>query len=330
MASFNQPNGIATDGSNLYVADTANNRIRKVVIATGEVTTLAGWETEGSQDGSGTEALFSQPFGIAVDGRNLYVADSGNNLIRKIVIATREVTTLAGSGEPGAIDATATGALFKGPMGIATDGSNLYVADYYNNKVRKIVIASGKVTTLAGSGSEGAADGTGTAASFNHPIGITTDGENLYVTDYANHKIRKIVIASGVVTTLAGSGTAGSADGTGTAASFNNPGHLAADATNLYVADTYNQKIRKVVIATGEVSTLAGSGTAGGIDALGKVARFNGPFGIATDGSNLYVSDTESNTIRKIVVATGMVSTLAGKSAYVEHEAEAVSKSEPQ
>lgn len=306
---LNQPNGLATDGNNLYVADTANNKIRKVAIATGDVTALAGGGTEGLADGGKTAALFSQPFGVAVDGANLYVADSGNNLIRKVVIATGEVSTLAGLADGGDADGKGTMASFKGPMGVAADGPNLFVADYYNNKIRKIVIASGEVTTLAGSGKEGAVDGIGAAALFNHPIGVTTDGSNLYVSDYSNHKIRKIVIATGEVTTLAGSGSSGAADGVGSAASFNNPGHLVADGNSLYVADTYNQKIRKIVIATGEVTTLAGMGVA----AAAQTEKFDSPFGMATVGGNLYVSDTESNTIRKVAISTGQVTTLQAK-----------------
>ena len=120
------------------------------------------------------------------------------------------------------------------------------MADQLNHKIRKIVIASGAVTTLAGSGTAGAIDGTGTTASFYNPFGLTTDGTNLYVADTYNHKIRKIVIASGVVTTLAGTGTIGAIDGTGTATTFNYPFGITSDGTSLYVADQSNHKIRKI------------------------------------------------------------------------------------
>ena len=156
------------------------------------VTTLAG-SSNGYLDGTGTSASFSYPQGITIDGTNLYVGDAGNHLIRKIVISTGAVTTLAGTGSSGSTDnTTGTSASFSGPIGITTDGTNLYVADYYNHLIRKIVISTGVVTTVAGTGSSGSANGTGTSASFNLPRGITTDGTNLYVAEYGNHLIRKI------------------------------------------------------------------------------------------------------------------------------------------
>ncbi len=212
------------------------------------------------------------------------------------------VTTLAGSGSAGASDGTGTAATFYWPVGVATDGTNLYVSDWGNNLIRKIVIATGVVTTLAGTNTSGSADGTGTAASFNTPFGITTDGTNLYVADQANCLIRKIVIATGVVTTLAGTTAGGSADGTGTAASFDGPSGVATDGTNLYVADTGNNLIRKIVIATGVVTTLAGS-TSGSVDGTGTVAKFHSPYGLTISSlgrSRLFVADSGNNTIRMI------------------------------
>jgi len=299
-ASFNHPGGIATDGTNLYVADSYNSEIRKIVIATKEVTTFAGSTTVGQADGIGSAASFNNPYGITTDGTNLFVTDISNNEIRKIVIATREVTTLAGSTTTGSSDGTGPAASFYHPYGIATDGTNLFVADYANNEIRKVVIATGVVTTLAGSTTAGFADGTGSAASFNCPIGITTDGTNLYVTDYANNEIRKVVIASGAVTTFAGSTTAGCADGTGTAATFNRPYGITTDGANLYVVDSYNHEIRKILIATGVVTTLAGSLTIGHADGPALLATFWYPSGIATDGTNLYIGEPENNEVRKI------------------------------
>jgi DNA-binding beta-propeller fold protein YncE len=301
-ACFDSPQGIASDGTNLYVVDTDNNEIRKIVIATGVVTTFAGSLTAGYADGTGIAARFNYPQGITIDpnGKNLYVADSGNDEIRKIVIATGVVTTLAGSPAYGSADGTGIAASFCYPEGITTDGTNLYVADTDNHSIRKIVIATGVVTTLAGSVTSGHADGTGSAASFYYPQGITTDGTNLYVADEDNHSIRKIVIATGVVTTLAGSTTSGHADGTGIAAGFCYPQGITTDGTNLYVADTYNHGIRKIVIATGVVTTLAGSTTGGHADGTGSAASFYYPEGITTDGTSLYVSDTSNNKIRVI------------------------------
>ena len=212
------------------------------------VTTLAGTGSPGSANGTGTFASFYYPSGITTDGTNLYVVDSGNHLIRKIVISTGAVTTVAGTGSSGSANGTGTSASFNNPYGITTDETNLYVADFYNNLIRKIVISTGVVTTVAGTGSSGSANGTGTSASFYYPRGITRDGTNLYVADYNNHLIRKIVISTGVVTTLAGTGSSGSANGTGTSASFYSPEAITRDGTNLYVADTNNHLIRKIVI----------------------------------------------------------------------------------
>ena len=244
-ASFKHPTDITSDGTNLYVVDSASSTIRKIVIATGVVSTFAGSGMAGSANGTGTAASFSHPYRITYSGGNLYVSDMGNRTIRKIVIATRVVSTLAGSGRMGAVDATGTAASFNSTEGITTDGTNLYVVDAANNKIRKIVIATGVVSTFAGSGASTSADGTGTAASFFWLLGITADSGNLYVTD--GNTIRKIVIATRVVTTMAGSAsTRGTADGSGTSATFNFPAGITTDGHSLYVADTNNGTIRKI------------------------------------------------------------------------------------
>jgi len=210
------------------------------------VTTVAGTGSSGSANGTGTSASFNYPRGITTDGTNLYVADNSNHLIRKIVISTGVVTTVAGTGSSGSANGTGTSASFNAPEGITTDETILYVADTSNNLIRQIVISTGVVTTVAGTGSTGSANGTGTSASFNIPQGITTDGTNLYVTENNNHSIRQIVISTGVVTTVAGTGSSGSANGTGTSASFNNPHGITTDGTNLYVAEMSNHLIRKI------------------------------------------------------------------------------------
>jgi hypothetical protein len=213
-ARFSIPLGVALDGAgNLFVGDFINHTIRKVVIATRIVTTLAGTpRIPGMRNGTGSDARFNYPAGLAVDGTgNLFVADSDNYAIRKVVIATGEVTTLAGSGASGSADGTGTAAQFGSLGGLAFDGAgNLFVGDLDNNKIRKVVIATRTVTTFAGSGAPGSADGSGTAAQFYYPFGIASDGaSNLYVADYWNHTIRKIVIATAAVSTVVG--TAGRA-----------------------------------------------------------------------------------------------------------------------
>ena len=316
-ARFRYPQGLTTDGTNLYVADTNNHTIRQIVIATGVVTTLAGTAGAfgGSTDGTGAEARFYYPGALTTDGTNLYVADTNNHTIRQIVIATGVVTTLAGRAGASGANGTSAEARFYYPQGLTTDGTNLYVADTRNNTISRIVIATGVVTTLAGTAGVvvGSTNGIGAAARFNDPRGLTIDsaGTHLYVADTDNHTIRQIVIATGAVTTLAGTvGAFGSADGTGVAARFYFPGGLTTDGPNLYVADSYNHTIRQVVIATGVVTTLAGSASGDGTGPLGmfstRIAQ------ITTDGPNLYVADTYNHTIRQVVIATGVVTTLAG------------------
>jgi sugar lactone lactonase YvrE len=316
-ARFYYPNGVATDSSgNVYVGDTGNCTIRKITPA-GIVTTLAGLAVlPGNADGTGSAARFNYPTGVATDSAgNVYVADTVNSTIRK-TSPGGAVTTLAGlAGITGSADGTGSAARFYQPPGVATDASgNLYVADTYNSTIRKIAPA-GVVTTLAGlAGITGSVDGTGSAAQFFYPADVATDSSgNVYVADRGNNTVRKITPA-GVVTTLAGfAGNPGSADGAGSAARFNNPTGVATDPSdNVYVADSFNQTIRKIT-PLGVVATLAGlAGNPGSADGTGSAARFNRPSGVAADSAgNVYVADTYNYTIRKITLA-GVVTTLAG------------------
>lgn len=316
-ARFYLPSGVAVDNAgNVYVADSVNLTIRKIT-PSGVVTTLAGLSgVPGSVDGTGVAARFASPTGVVVDAAgNVYVADQSNSTIRKIT-PCGVVSTLAGlAGSQGSADGTGQSARFFNPRGVAVDtAGNVYVADQTNSTIRKITPA-GVVSTLAGSaGVTGSADGTGSAARFYDPNGVTVDtAGNVYVADTSNFNIRKITPA-GVVSTLAGlAGSTGSADGTGSAARFFVPYGVAVDGTgNVYVADTYNDTIRKITPA-GVVSTLAGlAGSQGSADGTGSAARFNFPDGVAVDGKgNVYVADTTNNTIREITPAR-VVSTLAG------------------
>ena len=253
-AKFYNPTGVAVDGSgNVYVADQSNYRIRKITAA-GVVSTLAG-ETAGYADGKGTAASFMNPRGVAVDGSgNVYVADAGNNSIRKIT-PVGVVTTLAG-GTAGYADGNGTAARFQWPQGIAVDGSgNIYVADHNNNCIRKIT-STGLVTTLAGNGTVGYVDGKGTAARFKGPEEVTVDVlGNLYVADAGNNRICKITSA-GEVTTLASSKTGIFADGSSSSTSFSYPFGVAlnSSATKLYVAEVQNQRVRTIDLTGYSVS----------------------------------------------------------------------------
>ena len=321
-ARFHGPWGVAVDSAgNVYVTDTYNLTIRKVT-SSGVVTTLAGLAgSRGSADGTGSAARFNGAYGVAVDSAGtVYVADTGNQTIRKVTPGG-VVTTLAGlAGSGGSADGTGSVARFTTPQGVAVDSAgNVYVADSGNHTIRKVT-SGGVVTTLAGlAGSQGntdglgSVDGPGSLARFYRPRGVAVDSAgNVYVADSYNHTIRKVT-PGGVVTTLAGlAGSSGSADGTGSAARFYLPYGVAVDsAGNVYVADTGNSTIRKVTPG-GVVTTLAGlAGSSGSADGTGSAARFTGPYGVAADSAgNVYVADVR-HTIRKVTPG-GVVTTLAG------------------
>lgn len=293
----------------------ANNPALQLVVLAGA---LGG---QGSVDANGGKARFLAPSEVAVDASGtLYVADLGNNNVRK-VSPGGDVTTLAGTaGLTGSDDGAGPAAKFFSPGGIAVDASgNVYISDSGNHTIRKITSA-GQVTTLAGrAGIAGSADGPGASATFNIPVGVTVDASgNLFVADMGNSTIRR-VSAGGVVTTLAGSpGQPGSADATGAAARFSAPQGVTVDAAgNVFVADTDNSTIRAIT-AAGVVTTLAGTaGQSGSTDASGAAARFFGPEALTIDaGGNLYVADTNNATIR-VVTPAGVVTTLAGTAGQV-------------
>ena len=246
-ASFQLPTGAVVDSSgNIFIAELGNDLIRKIT-PLGVVTTFAGG-VQGNLDGTGASAKFYAPSALAIDAAdNLYVADSYNNNIRKITTAG-VVTTLAGSSTSGYADGTGTAASFSFVTGLAVDSNgNVYAADAYNNCIRKITPA-GVVSTFAGSTTSGAANGVGSSASFNIPWGVAIDTSgNLIVADGGNNSIR-LITPAGIVTTIAGSTTAGSADGVGSNASFNSPWGVAVDTSgNVYVSDQGNFTIRKLV-----------------------------------------------------------------------------------
>jgi streptogramin lyase len=294
-ALFRGPAAVAVGSTgDVYVADQINHTIRRVTTA-GEVTTVAGLAGfGGDSNGTNGDARFCRPSGVAVDGAGtVYVVEQGNSTLRKATPAGTNwlITTLA------------TG--FSEPRGLSVDGAgNVYVADSLIHTIDKVTPA-GAVTGWAGmAGSYGSVDGIGTAARFNYPVGVAVDNAtNIYVADTGNHTIRKLNRAR-VVTTLAGlAGNPGSADGTGNVARFNYPSGIAVDpAGNLYVADTYNNTIRKLTpIGTDWVVTTLGGmpGFYGTLDGNGNAARFGNPNGVAVDSAgNLYVADFYFNTIR--------------------------------
>lgn len=284
------------------------------IINAQEVSTFAG-SSKGYFDDIGINAKFGEPNGICADSNgNLYIVDTFNKKIRKVDILTNQVTTLAGSSS-GYLDGIGTSAKFNGPTGICIDQyDNLYIADSGNNKIRKIVVSTGEVSTIAGS-SFGFNNGIGTTAKFSIPVGICTDNNGfLYVADFGNNQIRKIEISTTNVTTLVGS-TSGYSDGFGTNALFNNPQGICSDMKgNLYVTDSSNHKIRKINSSTAEVNTIAGS-TQGFFDGIGALSQFNFPYDLCIDNNdNLFVTDNYNHKIRKINTKTNEVTTIAGSS----------------
>lgn len=292
-ASFNGPSALATDSAgNVYVCDSGNNTIR-VIAPGGTVTTLAGAAgVIGASDGTGASASFNNPQALALDGSgNVYVADSGNNTIRKIAPGG-VVTTLAGTaGVVGSGDGTGAAASFNLPMGIAVNAAGtVYVSDYNNGTVRAITPA-GVVTTLAGTaGMVGGANGTGAAASFDGVQGMALDtAGNIYVADTYNDTIR-LITPAGVVSTFAGTPEiAGAANGTTSAATFNLPTDVAFDALgNLYVADNGNDLVRQ--ITSGTVSTIVGTPGQNVFSAGSLPGSLQNPTSLAVSGTTLYLT----------------------------------------
>ena len=315
-ASLGQPFGVAVDSAgNLYIADTPNNRIRKV--SGGTITTVAGngaYAFSGD-GGPATSASLNQPFGVAVDSAgNLYIADSDNNRIRKVSGGT--ITTVAGNGVGGfsGDGGPATGASLNAPLGVAVDSAGkLYIADSWNYRIRKVT--GGTITTIAGNENGGFSGdgGPATNASLGGPFGVAIDSfGNLYIADFENNRIRKVT--GGTITTVAGNGNQGfSGDGgPATSAPLHQPAGVAVDsAGNLYIADSWNYRIRKV--AGGTITTVAGNGAYrfSGDGGPATNASLNQPEGVAIDSAgNLYIADFDNNRIRK--VSGGTITTVAG------------------
>jgi hypothetical protein len=299
VARFNLSQGLAVDAvGNVYVADTCNNRIRKISV-NGVVSTLAGDGSNGCRNGIGTTSRFDYPTGIALDWNgNLFVADQDNHLIRRIS-PDGWVSTVAGDGQPGYQDGDCATAKFNYPSGLAVDAAgNIYVADQGNHCIR-VVRQSGAVSTLAGNGSGSYRDGAGANAEFNFPSSVAVDlAGRVFVADSCNNLVRRIT-PFGTVTTLAGDGCGAFRDGKCVGAQFNHPYGIAVDlAGNVLVADTYNNRIRKISPA-GCVITLAGAGERACNNGSGTRAAFNYPTGLAPAVTgNIFVADAGNSLIR--------------------------------
>jgi trimeric autotransporter adhesin len=312
-AYLNQPYGVAVDSArNLYIADSANNSIRKV--SSGVITTIAGNGTAGfsGDNGPATSAQLNFPEGVAVDSAdNLYIADANNNRIRRV--SKGLITTVAGGGTSGLGDGRpATSAQFRAPKGVAVDSAgNLYIADTGNAHIRKA--SNGVITTMAGNDwlSFSGDNGPAARAQLYLPYSAAVDSAgNLYIADTNNRRIRKV--SNGVITTMAGGGTQLGDNGPAAAAQLFSPFGIAVDsAGNLYIADYSNNRIRKV--SNSVITTVAGNGTPGfsGDNGPATRAELNEPASVTVDGAgNLYIADRTNQRIRK--VSNGVITTVAG------------------
>lgn len=320
-AAMSAPYSVAVDSSgNFVIADYGNNRIRRVDKASGNISTIAGTGNIGfAGDGSAaTSAILHLPTGVAMDSSgNVYLADSLNNRIRKI--SGSNISTVAGNGglSSSGDGGPATSSQLNTPLGVAVDSSgNFYIADALNNTIRK-VSSGGIISTYAGNSVPGSSGdgGAPTAAQLNAPQGVAVDSSgNLYIADTQNHKVRKI--SAGVISTFAGSGTAGfSGDGgAATSATLNEPFAVAVDGPgNVYIAEFGNSRIRKVD-TKGIITTVAGNGVSGygGDGGAATNALLNGPQGVAVDSAgNIYIADTANNRVRQVTPA-GVIGTIVG------------------
>ncbi len=327
-AGINAPYGVAVDQSgHLFIADTFNDRIREVNLAQGLISTAAGngIASYSGDNGQATAAVASYPLSVAIDGSgHLFIADTGNNVVREVNLATGIIATVAGNGTYGynGDNCLATAAELASPQGIAVDQSgHLFIADTGNQRIREVNLATGLITTLAGNGITGYGGDAGlaTVAELDNPMGIAVDNNgHLFIADADNNVIREVNLATGLITTVAGDGTAfyGGDGGPATAAELYFPTSVAVDQSgHLFIADTFNQVIREVNLATGLISTLAGDGFAGyyGDSGQAAAAEINNPYGVAVDQSgHLFIADTFNQRIREVNLATGLISTVAG------------------
>jgi hypothetical protein len=329
-ARLYSPVGISVNAAgDVFIADSNTHRVRKLIASTGKIVTVAGSAnaTHGGDSGQGPAAQLWEPSGVAVDqSGNIYIADQNNHRVRKVATPTptTEITTLAGNGTAGydGDGGQAPAARLNFPVGVAIDAAgNVYTADYSNHRIRRVAPTTGLITTAAGNGQAGFAGegGPATGARLYNPTDVAVDSAgNLYIADRFNHRIRKVTVATGVISTVAGNGTAGSSgDGAiATAAQLNQPFGVAVDAAgNIYIADRGNHKIRKVTVATGIISTIAGTGTAGylGDGTPATTANINDPTDVAVDLSgNVFIADYGNHRVRKVASSTGVITTLAG------------------
>ena len=299
----------------LFVSDTGHHRI---VIADldGAVRRVIGTGGEGREDGTAEGATFAQPQGLALSGEQLYVADTGNHLIRVVDLASGEVRTAAGTGAQliGArVGGVAHRTALASPWDLAVSGGILYVAMAGTHQLWAMPLGRGVIAPHTGNGREALVDGPLAEASMNQPSGLTAVDRVLFVADSEASAVREVDLGAGVIRTIVGEGLFefGDIDGVGAAAvRLQHPLGIAYDAGALFVADTYNHKIKRLDPATAECRTLLGDGIAGRRDGSGTAARLSEPSGLSIAAGRLYVADTNNHAIRVADLETGRVVSL--------------------
>ncbi len=313
--SLDSPEGLALDGTVLYIADTGRHRVRKVDLATGLVTTFAGTSGSAGYTGNGglaTAATLSSPSSLAADNTYVYICDRDNNCVRRVDKATNIITTYVGMGplSPGynGDGLTLTSRMLNAPEAIALDSNdkNLYIADTANNRIRKIVIADSEIFTIAGNGTEGySGDGIlAVNAALDHPrgVGIRLSNKFVFIGDTDNHRVRSVDPSTGFIATVAGTGSPGySGEGNPLTATLSSPTRVAVDNVAVYISDSGNHRVR--MIDGSVISTIAGTGSAGFSGEFGPAtaAMVSVPTGFIPTNVGFYLADRGNGRVRKIL-----------------------------
>ncbi len=305
-------------GGRLFIADSNHHRIVVASLEDGAIQEVIGSGEAGLLDGSASDAQFFHPQGMAIDGDKLYVADSDNHAVRAVDLATGVVTTVAGDGvqdtEWGNTPAPIEGKRLNSPWDLELAHGVLFVAMAGNHQIFGIDLEGGFIAGHAGSGREDHRDGPLLAASLAQPSGLSGDGEALFVADSEVSSIRAVDLdpRGGHVKTVVGEGLFdfGDVDGVGKDVRLQHPLGVVFAEKRLFVADTYNNKIKSIGLPTLNARTLAGNGKPGLADGDGSEAQFDEPTGLSYANGKLYVADTNNHAIRVVDVETGSVSTL--------------------